>query len=69
MFTFKLIQPDGTPADPPQFVTAVPNWSQGQTFLLRPGHVLRIVEMRPAEDAHGTWVVELRLSKSQTARA
>ena len=35
MFTFKLIQTDGTPTDPPQFVTAVPNWHKGDTFLLR----------------------------------
>jgi hypothetical protein len=58
MFTFNLIRADGTTVDPPTFVTAVPSWREGETFLLRPGHVYRIVEVREAEDAHGAWVVE-----------
>jgi hypothetical protein len=59
MFTFKLFRRDGSPLDPPTFETAVPSWSEGETFLLRPGHVYRIVERREAsDDAHGVWVVE-----------
>lgn len=58
MFTYRLILEDGSPFDPPEFVTAVPNWKEGETFLLRPGHVYRIVEVRPAEDVHGEWVVK-----------
>jgi hypothetical protein len=57
MFTFRLIQTDGTPADPPQFVTAVPNWHEGNTFLLRPGRVLRIVSIR-SEEEETVWTVE-----------
>jgi hypothetical protein len=29
MFTFRMQLLDGTPADPPQLVSAVPNWSVG----------------------------------------
>jgi hypothetical protein len=39
MFTFKLVQPDGSPAEQPTFVTAVPDWHEGDTFLLRPGRM------------------------------
>jgi hypothetical protein len=56
MFTFKLIQTDGSPADPPQFVTAVPNWHEGDTFLLQPGRVLRIVSIRHT-DEETVWTV------------
>jgi len=34
MFTFKLEQEDGTPADPPTLHTAVPNWQIGDTIPL-----------------------------------
>lgn len=57
MFTFKLIHTDGTPAEPPQFVTAVPNWQEGDTFLLRPGRVLRIVSIR-CTDEQTVWTIE-----------
>lgn len=46
MFTFELIKTDGTLADPPQFVTVIPNWHEGETFMLRPGRVLRIIRIR-----------------------
>lgn len=60
MFTFELRNEDGTPADPPTFVTAVPNWHAGDTFLLRPGRVLRIVAIEAHDEAppHATWTVE-----------
>jgi len=32
-FTFKLVHPDGTPADPPTLRSAVPNWQVGDTFM------------------------------------
>ncbi len=37
MFTYRMILKDGTPADPPQFVTAVPGWRKGETVVIRPG--------------------------------
>jgi hypothetical protein len=58
LFTYRLILEDGSPLDPPQFVSAVPSWREGETFMIRPGRVYRIVEQRPADDAHAIWVVE-----------
>jgi hypothetical protein len=33
-FTYKLEHEDGTPADPPRFRAAVPNWRTGDTIAL-----------------------------------
>ncbi len=33
-FTFTLKHKDGSPAEPPTFATAVPNWSTGDTIPL-----------------------------------
>ena len=44
MFTFKL--EDGTPADPPTFTAAVPNWRAGDEIPLGAGRSLRVVEVR-----------------------
>ena len=46
MFTFKLELEDGTPADPPTFTAAVPNWKAGDTIPLGPGRSLRVVAVR-----------------------
>jgi hypothetical protein len=46
-FTFKLEHEDGTPADPPTFKTAVPDWRSGDTIPLGPGRTLRVIETRP----------------------
>jgi len=60
VFTFALVNEDGTPADPATFVTAVPSWKAGDTFLLRPGRVLRIVAIEAGEEPppYATWTVE-----------
>jgi hypothetical protein len=29
MFTFKMVLADGSPAEPPQFVSSEPNWKVG----------------------------------------
>ena len=43
-FLFRLQLEDGTPADPPTFRTAVPNWRAGDVIPL--GHrSLRVVEV------------------------
>jgi hypothetical protein len=34
LFTYKLEQADGTPADPAVFQTAMPNWRVGDTIPL-----------------------------------
>jgi hypothetical protein len=57
--------PDGDVADPAMFVTAVPNWKEGDEFLA--GSELqrfRILSIHPNEDEskldvwHAVWVVE-----------
>jgi hypothetical protein len=52
-FTFKLERPDGSPADPPTFRAAVPNWQPGHTIYLRPGRTLRVVATRLDEGTDG----------------
>jgi hypothetical protein len=47
-FTYKLEHADGTPADPPTFQTAVPNWQDGATIPLGRERTLRVIETRPA---------------------
>lgn len=60
-FTYKLVLEDGTPADPPTFVSAVPTWREGDTVLIRPGVEFEIVAIdERAEAAHGTWTVRRR---------
>jgi hypothetical protein len=34
VFTFKLVLENGTPADPPAFTAAVPNWKAGDKIPL-----------------------------------
>jgi hypothetical protein len=46
MFTFTLELPTGEPAEPPEFVTAVPGWVSGDRVFIRPGLVYRVVEAR-----------------------
>ena len=46
MFKFKLVLEDGTPADPPTFTAAVPNWKAGDTIPLGAGRLLRVIEVR-----------------------
>jgi hypothetical protein len=52
MFTFKLELEDGTPADPPTLIAAVPNWKPGDTIPLG-RRSLHVVEVR-----EGVLVVE-----------
>jgi hypothetical protein len=56
-FTYKLVLEDGTPAEPPKFVSSEPNWHAGDKVLIRPGFEFEIVAIDEAEDAHGTWTV------------
>jgi hypothetical protein len=51
-FYFKLEHEDGTPADPPTLHTAVPNWRPVDTIPLGAGRTLRVIDVRPGEDAH-----------------
>jgi hypothetical protein len=46
MFNFTLVLEDGTPADPPTFTGAVPNWKAGDTVPVGRGRALRGVEVR-----------------------
>jgi hypothetical protein len=49
VFTFKLVLENGTPADPPAFTAAVPNWKPGDKIPLGRGRTLRVVEVREGE--------------------
>ena len=44
-FTFRLELEDGTPADPPTFSAAVPNWKAGDTIPLG-RRMLQVVGVR-----------------------
>jgi hypothetical protein len=60
-FPYRLELVSGEPADPPTFVTAVPNWRPGDTIFLGPGRPeLRVVAVRAGatEDGDGVLVVE-----------
>ena len=46
MFKYQLVLEDGTPADPPTFTAAVPNWKAGDKIPLGPRGSLGVVEVR-----------------------
>lgn len=48
MFRYRLELPNGKPADPPQFSAATQIWGPGDPIFVRPGTILRVVEVRPA---------------------
>jgi hypothetical protein len=51
-FTFKLENPDGTPADPPTIKSAVPNWKVGDQIPRGPDKpALEVVGVRTVSDA------------------
>jgi hypothetical protein len=59
MFTYHLLNPDGTPADKPTFRSSEPDWHVGDTVLIRPGVEYVIVGLQePPDDVHGVWIVE-----------
>jgi hypothetical protein len=45
VFKFLLKLEDGEPNDPAVYVSAVPNYAVGETFLLGKGHRLRILRI------------------------
>jgi hypothetical protein len=53
-FTFTLEYPDGSPAEPPTFATAVPNWSPGDAIPLGSGRTLRVTDVRPGPGGYRT---------------
>ena len=57
MFTFKMVLADGSPADPPQFVSSVPNWKVGDVAMIRPGFKYRIVRIDHNEPEQPVWRV------------
>lgn len=52
-FGYKLELEDGTPADPPAFVSAMPTWRRSDRIFISPGLKYRVVEAR-----EGVLVVE-----------
>jgi hypothetical protein len=50
-FSYALTLPNGEPADPAVFVTAIPTWNAGDTFLAGPDLTrFRILEIEPNMD-------------------
>jgi hypothetical protein len=49
-FAYTLEHEDGSPAEPPMFSTAVPNWSPGDSIPLGGNRTLRVVEIRPGPE-------------------
>ena len=67
MFKYLLALADGQPPDPSVFVTAIPNWKVGETFMVGVGKQFRIVAKGEnleelaelyEQGVHGFWVVE-----------
>ena len=48
VFRNVLVLPDGEMNDPAVFITPVPNYDVGETFMLGDGEQLRILEIAPA---------------------
>jgi hypothetical protein len=48
-FTFRLVQTDGTPVDPPTIRSAVPDMRPGDTIPLRRDRTLRVVGVQVDE--------------------
>jgi hypothetical protein len=66
VFKFFLVDEDGDLQDPAAFLTAVLNWTVGETFLLGRGEKFRILEIRTELEKemldagfNGIFVVEL----------
>jgi hypothetical protein len=61
-FRFLLVHADGEPADPGMFLTAIPSWKPGDTFLAGSELVrFRILDVNTDEvpdGAHGVLIVE-----------
>jgi hypothetical protein len=69
VFRNLLVLPDGAVNDPAVFITPMPNYDVGETFMLGDGERLRIlhINLELDEDAldvlyaqgiHGMWIVE-----------
>jgi hypothetical protein len=56
-FTYSLEHDDGSPAEPPTFKTAVPNWSPGDTIPLGRDRTLCVVDVRPGAEPDGNPVL------------
>jgi hypothetical protein len=50
VFSFRLENEDGAPADPPALKAAVPNWGPGDTIALGPGRMLRVIALGLTKD-------------------
>ena len=52
-FTFRLELADGTPAEPPTFRAAVPDWRPGDTIALGRDRMLRVIATRLDDGTDG----------------
>ncbi|HET8874475.1 MAG TPA: hypothetical protein VFM83_12395 [Gaiellaceae bacterium] len=67
--TVKLERLDGTPAHPPSFKAAVPNWSAGETISFGPGKMLRVVDVLPAQGGDGPPVLVVQAVSERASSA
>jgi hypothetical protein len=67
-FAYRLEREDGTPADPPTFRTAVPNWRPGDVIPLG-GRSLRVVEVRDDDAEQAPRLVVEDLSGPATSES
>jgi hypothetical protein len=59
MFSFSMVLADGAPADPPTFVSAIPNWRVGDDVRIGAEVRYRIIGLQQAdEEEPPTWIVE-----------
>jgi hypothetical protein len=66
-FAFRLEREDGTPADPPTFEVAVPDWRPGHTIHLAAGRALRVVAVRDDDAGQPPTLVVDDLSEPATS--
>ena len=56
-FTFRLVQADGTPVDPPTIRSAVPDMRPGDTIPLGRDRTLRLIGVQVDEADHPTVLI------------
>jgi hypothetical protein len=68
-FTFKLVQTDGTPADPPTIRSAVPDMRPGDTIPLRRDRTVRVVGVQVDEADQPTVLIVEDISERASGDA
>ena len=59
VLTFKMVLADGSPANPPQFVSSEPRWDVGMRVMVGAEYKYRIAAIDYDEERGTVWTVEL----------